>query len=99
MTDQQENKMANNGNHGNMVLLGVGIGAAALGVAFALSHRKRDRWSTARQMSRRVVDHTGDMAAASKDILDRIRIIYGESRKVVEEATELLSSGRKLVGV
>jgi hypothetical protein len=68
-------------------------------VAFALSRRKRDRWSAAKQVSRRVADHTGDIAAASKDILDRIKIIYGESCKVVEEATELWSRGRKLAGV
>jgi hypothetical protein len=51
------------------------------------------------QVSRRVADRTGDLAAASKDIVDRLRIIYNESRKVVDEATELWSQGRKLAGV
>jgi hypothetical protein len=53
----------------------------------------------AKEVSRRVVDRTGDLAAASKDIVDRLKIIYGESCKVVEEATELWSRGRKLAGV
>jgi hypothetical protein len=86
------------GNHTNLMLVGVGVGAA-LGLAFALSRRKRDRWYTAKQVSRRVADHTGDLAAASKDILDRVKIIYGESCKVVEEAAELWAQGRKLAGV
>ena len=31
--------------------------------------------------------------------MDRVKIIYEESRKVVEEAGELWEHGRKLVGV
>jgi hypothetical protein len=36
-------------------------------------------------VTRRVADRTGDLAAASKEIVDRVRIIYNESRKVVEK--------------
>jgi hypothetical protein len=32
-------------------------------------------------------------------MLERIKVIYDETRKVVDEATELWSQGRKLVGV
>ena len=98
MTEEQGSTQLSNGN-GNRVLIGVGIGAAIGVAAFALSRRKRDRWYAAKEVSRRVADHSSDLAAASKDIVDRIRVNYNETRKVVEEATELLSHGRKLVGV
>lgn len=90
---------ANSVNNANLMWLGVGMGAAAIGVAVALTRRKRDRWYAAKQVTQRVANRTGDLAAASKDIVDRLRIIYNESRKVVEEATELWSRGRKLAGV
>ncbi len=38
-----------------------------------------------------------DLAESGKNIVDRIRIIYEESRKVMEEASELWAHGRKLV--
>jgi len=101
MTEEQGKNAAINAiavNNGVLVWIGVGVGAA-LGVAFALSRRKRDRWATARHVSRQVVNRTGDLAAASKDIVDRLKIIYAESCKVVEEAGELWSRGRKLTGV
>jgi hypothetical protein len=85
-------------DNAKLLWIGVGVGAA-LGVAFAVSRRKRDRWYAAKQISRQVADKTSDLAAASKDIVDRLRIIYGESCKVVEDATELWSRGRKLAGV
>jgi len=94
MTDHKNN----NGTRTNTIWIGVGIGAAIGVAALAISQRKRDRWYSAKQVSRRVADHTGELAAASKDIIERIRLIYNESCKVVDEATELLSHGRKLVG-
>jgi gas vesicle protein len=75
--------------------MGVGVGAA-IGVAVALNRRKRSGWYTA---TRRVADKTNDLAVVSKDMLERIKVIYAETRKVVDEATELWSQGRKLVGV
>ncbi len=78
--------------------IGVGVGAA-IGVAVVLSRRKRDRWYAAKQVSRRVAGHTSDLASAGKDIFDRLKIIYAESCKVAEEATDLWSQGRKLAGV
>jgi hypothetical protein len=101
-TEEGKNmKTGNNGNSGNkasLLWIGVGMGAA-IGAAVVLSRRKRDPWYSAKEVSRRVADRTGDLAAASKDIFDRLKIIYTESRKVVEEATELWSNGRKLAGV
>jgi LPXTG-motif cell wall-anchored protein len=87
-----------NGSNSNMIWIGIGVGAA-IGLAFALSRRKKDRWSAAKEVSQRFADRSGDLAAAGKDIVDRIKVIYDESRKVVEEAGELWSHGRKLVGV
>ncbi|HXM42005.1 MAG TPA: hypothetical protein VN924_12175 [Bryobacteraceae bacterium] len=105
MTSEHEQgkntKAENNGHTGsnaNLVWIGVGVGAA-IGVAVAISRRKRDRWYAAKEISRRVAGHTGDLAVASKDIFDRLKIIYGESCKVIEEASDLWSRGRKLAGV
>jgi len=89
---------AREGSNANLLLIGVGVGAA-IGVAVALTRRKRDRWYAAKQVTRRVADRTGDLAAASKDIVGSLKIIYNESCKVVEEASELWSRGRKLAGV
>ncbi|HUE03202.1 MAG TPA: hypothetical protein VMR62_26775 [Bryobacteraceae bacterium] len=75
--------------------MAVGVGAA-IGVAVVLNRRKRNGWYTA---TRRVADKTNDLAVVSKDMLERIKVIYDETRKVVDEATELWSQGRKLVGV
>jgi len=44
------------------------VGAAAIGVALAVTRRKKDRWTVAKQASRRLADRTGDLAGASKDI-------------------------------
>jgi len=86
-----------NGNR-TKLLIGIGVGAA-IGVAFAMRRRKRDPWHSAREVSKRVADRTGDLAVVSKDIMDRLKVIYNESCKVVEQASELWSHGRKLVGV
>jgi len=99
MMTSENGKNHNGGHNGNLVWVGLGVGAAALGVALAMSRKKRDRWDAARQVSKRVADRTSDLAAASKDIVDRVRIIYGERCKVAEEATELVARGRKLAGV
>ena len=87
-----------NGQRNTAIWIGVAIGAA-VGVGFALSHRKRDPWSTAKAAAGRVANRTGDISEATKDIVERIRTIYEESRKVVDDAGELWSHGRKLVGV
>ncbi|MCL4402355.1 MAG: YtxH domain-containing protein [Acidobacteria bacterium] len=93
--------MRNQAKEYNMttIWLGVAIGAA-IGVGFAISRsRKRDRWSSAKDVTRKFSDHSGDLAEKSKDIIARAQNIYQEGRKIVEDATELWSHGRKLVGV
>ena len=81
------------------IWIGVAIGAA-VGLGFALSrNKKRDPWVTAKHAAERVASRTSDMSDATKDMVERIRTIYEEGRKVVEDASELWSHGRKLVGV
>lgn len=80
------------------ILIGVAIGAA-VGVGIALSRRKRTRWDSARQLTKKVAAHSEDLADVTRDIIDRVKTIYSEGRKVMEEAEELWSRGRRLAGV
>jgi LPXTG-motif cell wall-anchored protein len=90
--------MTNGNGNGVAIWIGLGVGAS-VGLAFALKQRKKDPWSNARVVSRRVAEGTGGLAATTKDIAQRIGIIYEESRKVAEDLSELWSHGRKLIGV
>jgi gas vesicle protein len=82
------------------IWIGVAIGAAVgLGYALSRNKKKRDPWSSAKLAAERVASRTGDISDATKDIVERIRTIYEEGKKVVEDAGELWSHGRKLVGV
>ena len=76
--------------------IGIAVGAA-IGIGIALSRRKRSPWDSARKVAGRITDHSGDFAAATNTIIDRVRTIYDEGVKVVEEAGELWAHGRKLV--
>jgi hypothetical protein len=78
------------------IWIGVAVGAA-VGIGIALSRRKRTPWDTARGLTKRVANHSEDLADATRDILDRFRTIYDEGCKVVEDASELWAHGRKLV--
>ena len=80
----------------NKLWIGLGIGAA-IGVVLALTQRKNDKWHSARRISQRVADRTGEFADAGKDIAEHIRVIYNESRKLANDAADLWSQGRKLV--
>jgi hypothetical protein len=81
------------------IWIGVAIGAA-VGLGFALSRtKKRDPWSSAKEAAGRVANRTSDISDATKDIVERMRTIYEEGRKVLADASELWSHGRKLVGV
>ncbi len=81
------------------VWLGVAIGAA-VGVGFAISRNvRRSRWDSARSLTRKVANHSGDLADRSKDIIERAQNMYKEGRRIVEDATELWSEGRRLVRV
>jgi ABC-type Zn2+ transport system substrate-binding protein/surface adhesin len=87
----------NNDQGPNITLwLGIAIGAA-VGIGIALSRRKRTPWDQARKITTRLSDHSGDLADATSNIMQRVRTIYDEGCKVVEEAGELWSHGRKLV--
>ncbi len=88
----------NNGQFGNKAIwIGIAVGAA-VGIGIALSRRKKSRWDTARELTHRVASKSSDLGDATRDIVDRIRTIYEESRRIVEDAGELWAHGRKLVG-
>jgi hypothetical protein len=86
-----------NGNHTAKVLIGVGAGAA-IGLALALRNHRRDRWSTATQVTRRVAAASQDMANVTQDIIGRVRLIYSESNKLVKQIARAWEDGRKLAG-
>ena len=92
--------MANNdwGNRNMMIWLGIAAGTA-LGLGIALSRRKQSRWDSAREFGHRISERSGDLADATQDIVQRVRTIYEEGRKVMEDAGELWSHGRRMVGV
>jgi hypothetical protein len=79
------------------IWIGIAVGTA-IGVGIALSRRKRNRWDSARDMTRRVASHSNELSDSTRDIVERIKGIYEESCKVVEQAGELWANGRKLVG-
>ena len=89
-----------NMGNGTSRLIWIGVAAGtAIGVGIALSRRKRSGWDSARAVTRRMANRSGDFADATKDIMERVKTIYEESRRVVEDANELWEHGRKLVGV
>jgi hypothetical protein len=86
-----------NGQPNLALWIGIGVGAA-VGLGIALSRRKKDPWKQARDVTKRISARSGDLADTTRDIVDRVKAIYEESRKVVEDAGELWSHGRRLVG-
>jgi hypothetical protein len=76
--------------------VGIAVGAA-IGIGIALSRRKRSPWESARKITNRITDQSGDLAEATNNLMQRVRTIYDEGCKVVEEAGELWAHGRKLV--
>jgi galactokinase len=84
-------------NQAAKIWIGIAVGAA-VGIGIALSRRKKTRWDSAREITQRVTDGSGDFAEASRGIVERVRHIYQESRRVVEDASRLWSQGRKLIG-
>jgi len=80
------------------IWIGIAVGAA-VGIGIAISRRKKTRWDAARETGERISSHSSELADSTRDIMDRVKLIYEESRKVVEEAGERWEHGRKLVGV
>jgi hypothetical protein len=96
--------MANTHTHTQGVNTGIWIGiavGAAVGIAFAISrrHRPHTPWDQAREVTRRVASRSGDLADATREIAERVKTIYEEGKRVVEEAGDLWHHSRKLVGV
>ena len=60
------------------ILVGIAVGAA-LGIGIALSRRKKSRWDSAREMSRRITDRSGELTDVTRDIVDRVRALTGGS--------------------
>jgi hypothetical protein len=88
-----------NGEHNNAAKIWVGVAiGTAVGLGYALSRRRHSRWDTARQIPKRVAARSDDLTDVGRDMIERMRNIYNESRKVMEEATELWTSGRRIVG-
>jgi hypothetical protein len=88
--------MATNNGTNQMIWIGIAAGTA-LGVGIALSRRRKTGWDAARDVTRRMADHSGDLADATKDIMDRMKKIYEEGRQVVEDAAHLWEQGRRMV--
>ena len=78
------------------IWIGIAVGAA-VGIGIALSRRKKSPWDSARGITKKVADHSGDFADATSNIVERVKNIYNEGCKVVEEAGELWAHGRKIV--
>ncbi|HJZ98079.1 MAG TPA: YtxH domain-containing protein [Candidatus Solibacter sp.] len=83
-------------NHAAKIWLGIAVGAA-VGIGIALSRRKRGRWETAKEIGHRISDRSGDLADATRGLVERVRNIYEETRKVVDDAGTIWHQGRKLV--
>lgn len=83
-------------NTARNVWLGIAVGAA-IGLGFALSRRKRDRWRSAKHITKRISRNSEDLAEKGRQILDRVKVIYEEGRKIAEDAADLWAQGRRLV--
>jgi len=72
------------------IWIGIAVGAA-VGIGIALSRRKKSPWDSARGITKKVADHSGDFADATSNIVERVKNIYNEGCK------ELWAHGRKIV--
>jgi hypothetical protein len=90
----------NNGFESNSAKIWIGIAmGAALGIGIAVSRRKRSRWDSAKKLTKTLAARSDDLAEVTRDIVGRVKNIYDESRRVVEDAEHLWARGRKLAGV
>lgn len=85
-------------NHSGKIWLGVALGTA-IGLGLALNNRRpKSRWDAARRATKNLGGVSADLADAARDIVDRCKVIYEEGSRILEDAGELWSRGRKLVG-
>jgi hypothetical protein len=98
------NTMHHNGNRSTMLYVGLAAGAA-IGIAVALTRRggmrmrtrRREPWEAAKGITRRFGDRSQELAARSNDLIERMRHMFEEGRKVVDDARDLWGEGRRLV--
>jgi hypothetical protein len=83
-------------DHETKIWLGIAVGVA-VGIGIAVSRRRKTRWDTARALTNRVTERSGDLADATIELAGRVRNIFEETVKAVEGASQLWASGRKLV--
>jgi hypothetical protein len=76
--------------------MGIAMGVV-LGIGIAVSRRKKSRWDQARALTNRVSERSGELADATLELAGRMRNVLDESRKAIEGAGHLWTSGRKLV--
>ena len=93
----QEMTTAGASNQAAKIWLGIAVGAA-VGIGIAVSRHKKSRWDTARTITNRVAERSGDLAEMTRELVGRVRNIYEESCKVVEDANHMWAKGRKMVG-
>ena len=85
-------------NHSGKIWMGLAIGTA-IGLGIALSRRpKKSKWDVARRAGKQLQGRSAELAGAANDIVDRVKTIYAEGAQIVEDACELWSRGRKIVG-
>jgi hypothetical protein len=78
------------------IAVGAGIGVA---VVLGVRNNKRsrwDRWDT-RDLAKKFNNQKDDLLVRGRDLMESIRVICEEGKKVVDEAGELWHEGRKLV--
>lgn len=84
--------------HSGKIWLGIALGTA-IGVGIAISRRpKRTGWDIARKATKQLSSRSSEIGEAARDIVDRVKTIYEEGSRIVEDAAELFTRGRKLVG-
>ena len=85
-------------NHSSKIWLGIALGTA-IGVGVAILRRpKRSRWDVARRATQQLSKGSADFADAARDIVDRVKVIYEEGSRIAQDAGELWTRGRRLVG-
>jgi hypothetical protein len=93
---QEDNSICNSSNS-TKLLWGIAAGTA-IGLGIALSRRKKSRWDSAREVGHRLSSRSGELTDAASDIIERVKVIYDQGRKLAEDAGELWAHGRKLAG-